>query len=92
MNIQATINTLLANTEEIRKNYPTVTNVRHVVIDLPYTHLHEFARQHGDMIRTDFSQNRVYVIHTPCVNGKIDSDFWLYSGIVKIKPAEITEL
>lgn len=89
MNIQEIIDKLLVNTEEIMKAYPTVTNIRHEVKDIPYSELLEFARLHKNSIHTDPIEKRAYIIHNPIVNGKIDSDFWLYSTIVTIKPAEI---
>ena len=91
MDILKTINTLLANTEEIKKSYPTVENVRHNVFDIPYPQLKSFAQQNHLTLHPDIRENRIHVIYSPIVDGKMDSDIWLYSGIVKIKPAEITE-
>lgn len=92
MDIQKAIEALLINTEEIKKNYPTVTNVRHNLKDVPYADLKEFARQHNDTIRTDATESRAYIIYSPLVNGKMDTDIWLYSTVVKIKPVEIIEI
>lgn len=89
MNIQQVIDTLLVNTEEIQKAFPTVTNVRHEIKDIPYSELLEFARFHKKSIHTDETEKRAYVIHNPIINGKMDTDIWLYSTIVTIKPAEI---
>ena len=89
MDIQKTIDTLLVNSEEIKKSYPTVKNIRHEVKDIPYSDLLQFARSHRASVHTDATQNRVYVIYTPDEVPKMDSDFWLYSTVVKIKPAEI---
>jgi gentisate 1,2-dioxygenase len=92
MDIKKTIETLLTNTEEIKKHYPTVDNVRHTVYDVPYSDLKTFAIQEMLTIHTEKKEKRVYIIYSPNINGKMDSDIWLYSTIVNIKPAEITEL
>lgn len=92
MDIHQSIQYLLKNTEEIKQHYTTVVEVRHAIKDIPIADLKEFALQHNHTIHTDKPENRVYVIHSPMVNGKMDSDIWLYSTIVKIKPAEITEI
>jgi len=92
MDILQSIQYLLRNTEEIKKHYTTVTEVRHAIKDIPLADLKEFAKQHKHTIHEDNLQGRVYVIHSPMVNGKMDSDIWLYSTVVNIKPAEITEL
>lgn len=89
MDIQKTIDTLLVNSEEIKKAYPTVTNIRHEVKDIPYSDLLQFARSHRASVHTDAAQKRVYVIYTPVEVPKMDTDFWLYSTRVTIKPAEI---
>lgn len=92
MDIHGVVKTILTNSEEIRKHYPTVTNIRHVIKDIPYSDLKEFAMQTQDTMRTDSVEGRAYIIYNPLVNGKYDCDIWLYSTIVKIKPAEITEI
>jgi gentisate 1,2-dioxygenase len=92
MNIQEIIETLLTNTEEIKKHYPTVDEVRHVIKDIPLHELKQFAKDHHATVHTDKVGCRVYVIYSPMVNGKMDSDIWLYSTVVLIKPAEIIEL
>lgn len=89
MDIQKTIDTLLVNSEEIKKAYPTVTNIRHEVKDIPYSDLLQFAQSHRTSIHTDAIQKRVFMIYSPMIDGKMDTDFWLYSTVVKIKPAEI---
>lgn len=89
MDIQKIIDTLLVNSEEIKKAYPTVTNIRHEIKDIPYEYLKQFAIDHRARIHTDTAEKRVYVIYTPDEVPKMDSDFWLYSTVVKIKPAEI---
>jgi len=92
MDIQKTIETLLTNTEEIKKHYPTVDNVRHNVFDIPYAELKAFAQQNKLILHTDTKEKRVHVIYSPIIDGHMDSDMWLYSTVVNIKPAEITEL
>lgn len=89
MDIQKTIDTLLVNSEEIKKAYPTVVNIRHEVKDIPLEDLKQFAKDHRASIHTDAAAKRAYVIYTPDEVPKMDSDFWLYSTVVKIKPAEI---
>lgn len=89
MDIQKTIDKLLVNSEEIMKAYPTVTNIRHEVKDIPYSDLKQFAKDHHARIHTDTTEKRVYVIYTPVDLPKMHSDFWLYSTVVTIKPAEI---
>lgn len=91
MNIQDTINTLVTNTAEIKKAYPTVENVRHCVFDIPYSDLKAFAGQIRAKLYTDLTQQRAYIIHSPMIDGSMDSDLWLYSTVIKIKPAEIIE-
>lgn len=91
MNIQQKIDVLLENTQEIRKAYPTVDSVRHVIKDIPYAELKAFATKLGKTFYTDLQQNRAYIIYSPLVNGNMDSDIWLYSTVIKIKPAEIIE-
>jgi len=92
MNIQKTIETLLTNTAEIKKSYPTVDIVRHIVKDIPFSELKTFIIREMLTMHTDKAEKRIYAIYSPLVNGKMDSDIWLYSTIVNIKPAEITEL
>jgi len=92
MDIQKTIETLLTNTYEIKKSYPTVDNVRHNIYDVPYAELKTFAQQNHLTLHTDVREKRVHVIYSPIVDNKMDSDIWLYSTVVNIKPAEITEL
>jgi len=92
MDIQKTIETLLANTEEIKKQYPTVDCVRHNIYDVPYAELRDFARENRLTIHTNIKEKRVHIIHSPLVNGQMNSDIWLYSTLLNIKPAEITEL
>ena len=92
MDIHAAIEQLLINTGEIKNSYPTVTEVRHAIKDIPLSDLKEFAKQQNHTIHTDKLEGRVYVIHSPMFNGKMDSDIWLYSTIVKITPAQITEI
>lgn len=91
MTIQEIISNLITNTEEIKKAYPTVENVRHCVFDIPYADLKAFARNIHAKMHTDLTQQRAFIIHSPMVNGSMDSDIWLYSTIIKIKPAEIIE-
>lgn len=92
MDIQKTIETLLTNTADIKKHYPTVDNVRHNIYDVPYSELRDFALENRLTLHTDSKEQRAYVIYAPLVNGAMDIDIWIYSGIVKIKPAEIIEL
>ena len=89
MNIQKIIDTLLANSAEIMKAYPTVKNIRHEIKDIPYSDLLVFSKQHQETIRTNHEQKRVYIIHSPMEACKMHSDIWLYSTIITIKPAEI---
>jgi hypothetical protein len=91
MDIREIINTLVANTEEIKKAYPTVENVRHCIYDIPYADLKAFAGHIHARLNTDTTQRRAYIIHSPMVDGKMDSDIWIYSKPVTIKPAEIIE-
>lgn len=91
MDIQATIQKLLANTEEIKKSHPTVENVRHCIYDIPYADLKLFAGSIRAKIYIDLDARRAYIIYSPMVNGTMDSDIWLYSTVIKIKPAEIIE-
>jgi hypothetical protein len=91
MTIQDTISKLITNTAEIKKSYPTVENVRHCVFDIPYAELKSFAKQIGITLHTDLTQQRAFIIHSPMVEGSMDSDLWLYSTVIKIKPAEIIE-
>jgi hypothetical protein len=92
MDIHQAIQYLLKNTEEIKKHYTTVVEVRHAIKDIPLDDLKKFAIQQNHTIHTDRLESRAYIIHSPLVNGKMDSDIWLYSTVVNIKPAEITEL
>lgn len=89
MDIQKTIDTLLVNSEEIMKAYPTVTNIRHELKDIPYKDLLEFGRLHKTSIHMDSEASRAYMIHSPIIKGKMDNDFWLYSAKIIIKAAEV---
>lgn len=91
MNIYETIRTLLTNTEEIKKAYPSVENVRHCIYDVPYGDLKSFALDIHAKIHTDITRKRAYIIHSPMIDGTMDSDIWLYSKPLKIRPAEIIE-
>lgn len=91
MTIQQKIDVLITNTAEIRKAYPTVESVRHVLTDIPYNDLIDFAASLNKTIYTDLHQSRAYIIYSPWVADHLDSDIWLYSTVIKIKPAEIIE-
>lgn len=91
MNINETIKQLLINSEEIRKAYPTVKNVRHEIMDIPYSDIEQFAQTERKTVHTDEKLKRVYVIVSPFENGKMDSDIWLYSKRLKIIPSQIIE-
>lgn len=91
MTIQKTIDTLVANTAEIKKAYPTVETVVHRIYDIPYSELKSFAGGRHATLHTDVTKQRAFVIHSPIVNGVMDTDIWLYSTVIKIKPAEIIE-
>lgn len=90
MDIQSIIDTLLVNSEEIKKAYPTVSNIRHQVMDIPYAELKQFAKDKMHTIHTDNITKRAFVIHTPLA-GNMDTDIWLYSTVLKIIPAQIIE-
>lgn len=92
MDVHEIIDKLLVNTAEIKRHYLTVDTVKHVMKDISYADLKEFAQQHRLTIHTDQMQKRALVIYSPLVGGKMDSDIWLYSKQLNIKPAEITEL
>jgi len=92
MNIKDVISKLITNTEEIKKYYPTVENVRHCVFDIPYADLKAFAVSINAKIYTDLTQQRAYIIYSPMIKGNMDSDIWLYSKPLNIKPAEIIEI
>lgn len=89
--IQEIIDNLLAQTAEIKNKYPTVENVRHSVKDIPYYELRKFAESIGKTLSIDTTESRAYVIHHPFTMGAYDSDIWLYSTVVKFKPAEVIE-
>lgn len=91
MDIQQSIKQLLINSEEIRKAYPTVTNVRHEIMDIAYTDLKQFAQSKKHTLHMDNVLKRAYVIHTPFDNGKMDTDIWIYSTPLKIIPSQIIE-
>lgn len=89
--LQQIINKLLAQTEEIISKYPTVENIRHTITDIPYNDLQAFAKTHGETIRMNEEASRAYIIHSPIINNKMHSDIWIYSQVVKFKPAEVIE-
>lgn len=90
MDIQETIKQLLLNSEEIRKAYPTVTNIRHEIKDVPLPELKAFSTSNKHTLHIDEKLKRAYVIHTPWV-GTMDTDIWFYSGILNIQPSIIIE-
>jgi hypothetical protein len=90
MSIQERINNCLADTLIMRDEYPAVTNVRYELFDIPYAELVAFAQKERLTIHQDMDKQRVFVIHDPFnLNKQMDTDIWLYSTVVKIKPAEI---
>lgn len=91
MEIEKIISTLIINTEEIKKAYPTVENVRHCVYDIPYGDLKSFAGTIHAKLHTDRLRRRAYIIHSPMICGTMDSDIWIYSKPLTIKPEEIIE-
>lgn len=91
MNIQEEITKLLAVSDEVIQAHPTITNIRHELKDIPYLELKAFAATVGKLLQTDQSESRAFIIYSPYANGRMDSDIWLYSTIVKFKPAEVIE-
>lgn len=90
MTIQERINNCLADTLIIRDEYPAITCIRYELYDISYDELHQYARENRLTIHTSNEKQRAYVIHSPFnLNKELDTDIWLYSTIVKIKPAEI---
>lgn len=90
MDIQAAIKQLLINSDEIREMYPSVTNIRHEIKDIPFAELKAFSISNRHTLHIDEKNSRAYVIHTPWV-GTMDTDIWIYSTILKIQPSTIIE-
>lgn len=91
MDIHNAIKQILINSEEIRKAYPTVTNVRHELTDIPYSDLKQFANENDRTLHIDNTSKRAYVIHSPFISGRMDTDIWLYSTTIQITPQQIIE-
>lgn len=90
MDINEAIKQLLINSDEIRKAYPTVTNIRHEIKDIPLAELKAFSISNKNTLHIDEKSKRAYVIHAPWV-GNLDTDIWIYSNILKIQPSTIIE-
>lgn len=89
--LQQIVDKLLAQTEEIIIKYPTVESIRHTITDIPYNDLQSFAKTHDETIHMNEKEGRAYIIHSPTINNKMHSDIWIYSQVVKFKPAEVIE-
>lgn len=90
MTIQQHITNCINDTMLIRQKYPSVTNVRYEIFDIPLEELRRYAAINKCTLHTNNDIKRAYIIISPLATGtKMDSDIWMYSTIVKIKPAEI---
>lgn len=88
MTIQERIDWALTKTEDLRKTHTEITNVRYEFKDISYSELREYAMQEKCKLHT--TEDRAYIILCTFAS-KYDTDIWLYSKPIKIKPAEIIE-
>lgn len=91
MTIDERIQECLDKTTRLRQEHPAIKNIRYEIMDVPYEDLREFAESQNTQLHTDVRFKRVYTLYSPWNGIQLDTDIWLYSTVVKIKPAEITE-
>lgn len=92
MTINQRISECLANTLLIKETYPAVETVRYELYNTPYSELLQFARTIKHTLYTDEKKQLAYIIYSPRnLNNQLDTDIWIYSTKLKIKPAEIID-